>query len=292
MSSSVLLRDRAPAKINLTLHITGRRADGYHLLDSLVVFSGRGDRLGLEPDAPLGLVMDGPTAVKAGPDVDNLVLRAARHLAVRVPGLRLGAFHLTKRLPVAAGIGGGSSDAAAALRLLARLNGLALDDPRLLEAAQATGAVPVCVAGRARTMAGIGEVLGPLLEMPALYGVLVNPGVALETKPVFAAIGLAAGEKADFGPTFRVPASADPETWIEALRRGRNDMEAAACRLAPVVGDVLAVLAAAPGCKVARMSGSGATCFALFTDRRRASRAAAVLRRDHPGWWVQATRLR
>ena len=156
MSSSVLLRDRAPAKINLTLHITGRRADGYHLLDSLVVFSGRGDRLGLEPDAPLGLVMDGPTAVKAGPDVDNLVLRAARHLAVRVPGLRLGAFHLTKRLPVAAGIGGGSSDAAAALRLLARLNGLALDDPRLLEAAQATGAdVPVCVAGRARTMAGM-----------------------------------------------------------------------------------------------------------------------------------------
>lgn len=289
----MLLRDRAPAKINLTLHITGRRADGYHLLDSLVVFSGRGDRLGLEPDAPLGLLMDGPTAIKAGPDADNLVLRAARHLAERVVGLRLGAFHLTKRLPVAAGIGGGSSDAAAALRLLARLNGLSLEDPRLMEAARATGAdVPVCVAGRARTMAGIGEVLGPVLEIPALYGVLVNPGVALETRPVFAAIGLAPGKDADFGPAFRVPESADAESWIAALRRGRNDMEAAACRLAPVIGDVLAVLAAAPGCRLARMSGSGATCFGLFTERRRASRAAAVLRRDHPGWWVQATRLR
>ena len=289
----MILRDRAPAKINLTLHITGRRADGYHLLDSLVVFSGRGDRLALDPDAPLGLAMDGPTAVKAGPDADNLVLRTARHLAERVPGLRCGAFHLTKRLPVAAGIGGGSSDAAAALRLLARLNGLSLDDPRLMDAARATGAdVPVCVAGRARSMAGIGEVLGPLLAIPALYGVLVNPGVALETRPVFAAIGLVPGAQADFGSAFSAPESTDPETWIAALRRGRNDMEAAACRLAPVIGDVLAVLAAAPGCRIARMSGSGATCFALFTDRRRASRAAAVLRRDHPGWWVQATRLR
>ncbi|PWB84023.1 MAG: 4-(cytidine 5'-diphospho)-2-C-methyl-D-erythritol kinase, partial [Methylocystaceae bacterium] len=161
-----MLVTRAPAKINLTLHILGRRADGYHELESLVAFSGGGDLLRLEPGAELTLAVDGPTAAAAGDGADNLVLRAARQLAERVPGLRLGAFRLTKRLPVAAGVGGGSSDAAAALRLLARANNLSPDDPRLLDAARATGSdVPVCLDPRARFMRGAGEEIGERLGL-------------------------------------------------------------------------------------------------------------------------------
>ena len=284
---------RAPAKINLTLQIVGRRADGWHELQSLVAFAGVADHLTLVPDHPFALATDGPTAARAGPVVDNLVLRAAKALAERVSGLRLGAFHLVKNLPVAAGIGGGSADAAAALRLLARANGLALDDTRLMEAAAATGAdVPVCLAARARMMAGVGDALGPLLRLPPLFAVLVNPGVALETRPVFAKLGLAPGQAFGGGPHPAVGGDLSRVELFRLLHHARNDLQAPARALSPIIGDVLTCLAALPGCRLARMSGSGATCFALFDDRQAARRGAVRLRRDQPGWWVTATALR
>ena len=190
----MILSDRAPAKVNLTLHVLGRRADGFHDLDSIVAFAGVCDRLDFAPGPVLTLRVRGETAAQAGADADNLVLRAARAFATRFPAAPLGAFDLDKRLPVAAGIGGGSSDAAAALRLLARANGVPLDDPRLGEAARATGSdVPVCLDPRARTMRGAGERIGPPLGLRA-FAVLVNPRVPVETKPVFRALGLQPGE--------------------------------------------------------------------------------------------------
>jgi 4-diphosphocytidyl-2-C-methyl-D-erythritol kinase len=292
MSSSLLV-EHAPAKINLSLHIVGRRDDGFHDLESLVAFTASGDTLSLDLSASLSLVVDGPTAPNAGALDDNLVLRAARALAARLPHLKSGRFHLTKRLPVAAGIGGGSSDAAAALRLLARANDLPLDDPRLYEAAAEIGSdVPVCVAAQARMMLGRGERLGPLVHLPRLFGVLVNPGVPLETKTVFARIGLQAGQASDFGPHPVISTDLSFDALIASMKKARNDMEDAASVLAPVVGHCLAVLSAARGAKLTRMSGSGATCFALFDDCRAAKAAACVIRRDHPEWWVKSALLR
>ena len=184
------LAEFAPAKVNLTLHVLGRRADGYHEIESLVAFAGIGDRLTFRPGERLALAVSGPTGAAAGASDDNLVLKAARALAARVDGLRLGHFVLDKQLPVAAGLGGGSSDAAAALRLLAQVNGLSLDDERVRAAAQATGAdVPVCLDPRARMMRGIGEILSDPMTLPELPAVLVNPGVAVPTRDVFAALG-------------------------------------------------------------------------------------------------------
>ena len=184
------LAEFAPAKVNLTLHVLGRRADGYHEIESLVAFAGIGDRLTFRPAERLELAVSGPTATAAGASDDNLVLKAAHALAARVDGLRLGHFMLDKQLPVAAGLGGGSSDAAAALRLLAQVNGLSLDDERVRAAAQATGAdVPVCLDPRARMMRGIGEILSDPMTLPELPAVLVNPGVAVPTRDVFAALG-------------------------------------------------------------------------------------------------------
>jgi len=285
--------ERAPAKINLTLHIPRRRGDGWHEVESLVAFAGAADTLSLTPGDELSLAVDGPTAPCAGANDDNLVMRAARALAARVPGLRMGAFHLTKRLPVAAGVGGGSSDAAAALRLLARANDLSLDDPRLLEAAAETGSdVPVCLRAQARMMRGRGDVLGPLMKLPPLFAVLVNPGVPLETKSVFARFGLRPGESLDFGKHPQIEDAPERDALFAALKRARNDMEDAASVLAPIIGHCLAVLSAARGVKVARMSGSGATCFALFENCRAAATTAKVIHRDHPEWWVKATVLR
>ena len=288
-----MLVTRAPAKINLTLHILGRRDDGYHELESLVVFSGAGDTLSLSPGGALSLDISGPTAAAAGAGDDNLVLRAARNLAERIEGLTLGAFRLEKRLPVAAGIGGGSSGAAAALRLLARANGLTADDPRLHEAARVTGSdVPVCLAGQARMMRGAGESLGPLLRLPLLPAVLVNPGVPVETRPVFARLGLQPGERVE-APAHPIVGDGAPALELLALlSRGRNDLEDPACVQAPVIVDTLAVLRAARGCKLARMSGSGATCFAIFSTPNAAARAARAIRTQHPEWWVKTAALR
>ena len=288
-----MLIERARAKINLTLHIERRRPDGFHDLESLVCFAGAADALRLTPGPCLSLAMDGPTAVAAGDGDDNLVLRAARNLSALAPGLTMGFFHLTKLLPVAAGVGGGSAGAAAALRLLARANGLALDDPRVMEAARVTGSdVPVCVRSKARMMRGVGADLGPTIHLPPLYAVLVNPGEPVETKSVFARIGLAPGEELGAGGHPVIAGDSGFDTLLSLLRKGRNDMEDAASVVAPVIGSVIAVLSAARGCKLARMSGSGATCFALFDNRHAAAKAAKVIRRDHPRWWTAATILR
>jgi 4-diphosphocytidyl-2-C-methyl-D-erythritol kinase len=285
------LAELAPAKVNLTLRVLGRRADGYHELESLVAFARVGDRLEFAPGETLALDVRGPFAAAAGRLADNLVLKAARALAGLVDGLGLGRFALVKELPVAAGLGGGSADAAAALRLLAGANRLAPDDPRLAAAARATGAdVPVCLDPRARVMGGIGELLSAPLDVPPLPAVLVNPGVPLATKDVFAAFAIRArASAAAFDVTRAHFESIDAA--LAALAGGTNDLEPAAIALCPAVAAVLAALAVTPGCRLARMSGSGATCFGLYPSETAAEAAAHALADAHRDWWVRATTL-
>ena len=291
-----VLSDEARAKVNLTLRVNGRRTDGYHDLESVVAFADCADRLTLTPGSEVNLKMSGPLAQACGETSDNLVLKAARLLAERVPDLKAGSFTLDKVLPVAAGIGGGSADAAAALRLLAQLNGLALDDPRIIEVAQLTGAdVPVCVASQACVMTGVGETLQPL-NLPKMPCVMVNPCVPVATRDVFDALGLRNGEllvgAADVLLQDRWPEEkASLEDWVEALAASSNDLEAPAMRIAPVIGEVISALSATNGAWLARMSGSGATCFAIFENTAEAQRAAEKIRRDHPVWWVHAGTL-
>jgi 4-diphosphocytidyl-2-C-methyl-D-erythritol kinase len=288
-----MLTDLGRAKVNLTLRVVGRRVDGYHDLESVVAFADCADRLTLEPGPELSLDTTGPLAEACGESSDNLVFKAARLLADRVPELKLGAFTLEKVLPVAAGIGGGSADAAAALRLLARLNGLALDDARLLDVALKTGAdVPVCLGSRACDMTGVGENLLPL-NLPKLPCVMVNPRVPVPTKDVFSALGLRNGELL-VGAADVIESPAWPDggasiaDWVDAIGIVPNDLEAPAIRIQPVIGDVLVALGSADGVLLSRMSGSGATCFAILADDARAQRASENIRRDHPGWWVHA----
>ena len=296
-SARAPLVEPAPAKINLTLEIRGRRSDGYHELESLVAFARVGDRLCLVPGETLALDLRGPLAAALCGASDNLVLKAVRELAARIEGLTLGRFELWKRLPVAAGIGGGSSDAAAALRLMARVNALGPDDPRLGEAACATGAdVPVCMRARARLVRGIGEDLSDPLDLPKLSAVLVNPAIALATKNVFAAFSSRPRSTTRDAMPDRpaLDAAAIPRTrgeLVAQMRLRNNDLEQAAISLAPVVAEVLAELRALPACELARMSGSGATCFAIFRTARAALAAARALRAAQPRWWVCATVL-
>lgn len=291
-----MLAERAPAKINLTLRVLGRRADGYHELESLVVFGGVSDRLALIPGPGLSLTVEGPTSDQSGALADNLVVRAARMLAERCPGLTLGAFHLVKRLPVAAGIGGGSSDAAAALRLLVRANGLAPDDDRVIAAACATGAdVPVCLAASARLMAGLGEQLSPRLSLPRVFAVLVNPRVHVPTAAVFRALAappLGAEPRGPVAAAQPFMAAADAATLVAAVAAVGNDLEAPAGGLCPEIAEAIALLRADQACRLARMSGSGATVFGLYDDCRTAGLAARAIRAVQPGWWVRPTVLR
>ena len=193
---------------------------------------------------------------------------------------------------MAAGIGGGSSDAAAALRLIARANDLALDDPRLLEAARATGAdVPVCVAAQARMMSGIGEKLGPVLDLPPLPALIVNPRQPLETKPVFEFMKISGRRQTHFGPHPQIGSDMSFDALIAALRKGRNDMEDAASVLAPIIAKVLAILTAAPGCKLARCRVRARPVLALFNDCRAVGKARKAIAEAHPDWWVKATLL-
>jgi 4-diphosphocytidyl-2-C-methyl-D-erythritol kinase len=281
------------AKVNLTLRVIGRRIDGYHELESVVAFADCADRLSLTPGSTLGLKTIGPLAEALGDTSDNLVVKAARLLGERVPDLRLGEFILDKVLPVAAGIGGGSADAAAGLRLLAQLNGLAIDDQRLIEAARLTGAdVPVCLNSHACVMTGVGENLLPL-DLPKLPCVMVNPRIAVATKDVFGALGLRNGELL-VGASDVIRAAAWPEPgssvedWVESLAAGTNDLEAPALRVQPAIGEVLTALNATNGAWLARMSGSGATCFAIFENTADAQRAAQKIQSDYPQWWVHA----
>jgi 4-diphosphocytidyl-2-C-methyl-D-erythritol kinase len=275
----------APAKVNLTLRVIGRRTDGYHLLDSLVVFAGVGDRLTVRPAPALSLTVTGPFGAGLSGEDDNLVLRAARRLAAAAGIEPHGALTLEKNLPVASGIGGGSADAAAALRLLAGFWGVAprLDGTALGLLALGLGAdVPVCLAGLPARMGGIGERLLPVPALPSLGMVLVNPGVGCPTAAIFRV-------RAEAGMGFS-PEDAVPEgDWrtarslAAALATSGNDLEAPALTVAPAIGAVLAAIRAQPGCLLARMSGSGATCFGLFPDAPSAARAASLLMGD--GWW-------
>ena len=272
------VEEAAPAKLNLTLHVTGRRADGYHLLDSLVAFADIGDRLRAEPAARSTLAVTGPMAadVPAGPE--NLVLRAAA--LMEAPA----ALTLDKRLPAAAGLGGGSADAAAALRALHRLQGGALPDSAAVTALGAD--VPVCLAGRACRMRGIGDILDPI-ALPAAPLVLVNPGAACPTGAVFRA--LARRDNPPMPET--LPPLGDTEALADFIATMRNDLEAPAIATLPVIAQVIDALAAAPGCRVARMSGSGASCFGVFADIAAAGAAAAAIAARRPGWWVRAGTL-
>jgi 4-diphosphocytidyl-2-C-methyl-D-erythritol kinase len=285
------LVEDAPAKVNLTLRVLGRRADGYHEIESLVAFAGVGDRLSFAPGGALALNVRGPSAAQAGPSADNLVLKTARALADRLPTVGAGTFDLEKRVPVAAGLGGGSADAAAALRLLARTNNLAADDPLLYAAARATGAdVPVCLDPRTRLMRGIGEILSSPFKLPPLQGVLVNPGVALATKAVFARWKPPAAPVVPADLTV-LTAMSKRDQLVRFLLSQANDLESAAIALAPVVADVLLALSSQPRCELARMSGSGATCFAVFASAVDAIKAAEAIHAEYPNWWVRATAL-
>ena len=294
-SATLALNEIARAKVNLTLRVLGRRADGFHDLESVVAFADCADCLTLTPGTNLSLVASGPRAQECGETTDNLVLKAARLLGERVANLKTGDFALDKHLPVAAGIGGGSADAAAALRLLAMANGIAIDDPRLIEAARQTGAdVPVCVRSEACVMTGVGESLKPL-SLPAMPAVLVNPRVPVATKDVFAALGLRNGElhvgMSDVIEAVVWPAAGAPmNDWLAMLADGTNDLEAPAIRIQPVIGKVLAALRAT-GARLSRMSGSGATCFAIFGNEADARNAAQTIQLDHPQWWVHAGTL-
>lgn len=277
------LVEKARAKINLTLRVLGRRADGYHDLESLVVFADLADTLTLEPGTDTTLDVSGPYAAASGKPAANLVLKALDALGETISSLNGGRFRLDKQLPVAAGIGGGSADAAAALRLLARANGISNDDARLMLAALRTGAdVPVCMASRACIMTGVGERLSPPLALPPLHAVLVNPGVTLATRDVFAAYS--GGPQAHALTPQAVPR--DLGALIGFLNGHGNDLTDAAIACAPVVADVLGALSDLPGALLARMSGSGSTCFALFAAASDATAAASRLAAAHKRWWV------
>jgi 4-diphosphocytidyl-2-C-methyl-D-erythritol kinase len=287
------LIEKAPAKINLTLRVLGRREDGYHELESLVAFADLADKIELEPGEGATLAVGGPYAAACGAIADNLVLKAHAALRERVPGLKAGRFLLDKQLPVAAGIGGGSADAAAALRLLARTNGIARDDERLASAALATGAdIPVCLGLTARIMQGAGERLSAPVALPELPAVLVNPGVALATRAVFTAFAASQGNQGSQGnkdPLKNLPRARD--AMIEFLIRHGNDLTQAAIACAPVIADVLTALRALPGIQFSSMSGSGSTCFGLFRSPGEAQVAAKRLAAEHKEWWVRPTIL-
>jgi len=279
----------APAKLNLYLHIVGRRADGFHLLDSLVAFADIGDHITVSPAHSLNVAITGPFAAElsAHDPTQNLVWRAAEALARelgRTPGALV---VLEKNLPIASGIGGGSSDAAATLMSLAALWKAELSPERLVALAAKLGAdVPVCLVGQAAFIGGIGETIAPAPALPEAWVVLVNPRRELPTPDVYKSRQGSFGQPARFA---YVPGNAAELAAI--LKQRRNDLDDAARAIVPEIDDVLAALAACDGVLLARMSGSGATCFALFADKGASAAAAAHVRRTKPGWWVASGRL-
>ncbi|MDE2182980.1 MAG: 4-(cytidine 5'-diphospho)-2-C-methyl-D-erythritol kinase [Alphaproteobacteria bacterium] len=279
------LRVLAPAKINLFLHVGDKRSDGFHALQSLVVFARMGDELALSPDRDIKVVASGRFAAGLPPAGQNLVHKAARALAQHA-GITRGAYiSLKKNLPVSSGIGGGSADAAAALRGLARLWNLKVEHDVLRQIGETLGSdVPVCVACRPQWMEGRGETLAQVESVPAVQIVLVNPRVGVATKDVFAALKDRRGTGQPRPPAMRTTGD-----LVAFLKDTTNDLEAPARAVAPVISDVLREIAAQPGVLLTRMSGSGATCFGLFGDPDDAARAALTIGEGHPSWWVSAT---
>lgn len=276
-----MLTEIAPAKLNLALHVRARRADGYHELETLFVFACDGDRVSVARAEQPSFTVDGPFAAAVGPARDNLVTRAEHAFRQAFAPDACHAVTLDKHLPVASGIGGGSADAAATLRALARLHDVAPDTPRLIAIAAELGAdVPACLLGRATFGRGRGDALtriDGLGDMPAL---LVNPGVAVSTAAVFARWdGVDRGALAETGTT------------LARALAGRNDLQPPAETVAPVIADVVVRLAACDGVVLARMSGSGATCFALFADVSARDSAAREIAVEAPGWWQCATTI-
>jgi len=276
-----VINEAAPAKINLFLHIGVRGADGFHPLQSLVVFTGMGDELALAAAPDLSLTVNGPFARELSGEGDNLVLRAARAL-----GGRGAALTLTKNLPVASGIGGGSSDGAAALRGLRRLWNADVTDARLHEIAADLGSdIPVCVEARSAFMEGRGERLRAVGAMPRIAMLLVNPKVAVSTRDVFAAL------QSRSGVDMQLPLEGfrDTADLLRFLETTHNDLEAPARDIQPVIGEVLGAMAGLPGALFTRMSGSGATCFGIFADDGCCRHAAQILQEARPGWWIAPT---
>ncbi len=281
------IREIARAKINLTLEVHGGRPDGYHALTSLVTFAGLGDIIGFEPGAPERITVSGPFAGEiAG---ENLLARTLAVLRAEAPALTLGPVHLEKNLPVAAGIGGGSADAAALLRAVRSANGAhapAVDWNGI--AARLGADIPVCLANVPAVMWGKGERLEPVARLPSTAAVLVNPRRPLETAKVFAA--LAAAPLDDDGPrNAPLRGLADSAALVAYIRGRGNSLERPAIALLPVIAEMKSALARQPGCLLAAMSGSGPTCFGLFANAHAAAKAAAVIFSDEPGWWVAAT---
>ncbi len=282
------LEELARAKVNLFLHVLGRRPDGRHELESLAVFPETGDLLSAERSPIRSLSLDGPFGLELGAGEDNLVVRAVEALAGAVETDAGVAIRLEKRLPVASGIGGGSAAAAATLRLLMRLWGRAPSGPTLRAIAEALGAdVPVCVPSAPAMMGGIGERLAPAPRFPEFWLVLVNPLLPTPTGQVFAAL-----ERRENPPAGHIPAGfatvGDLVAWL-ALQR--NDLEAPARGIAPAISAALGALRWTPACRLARMSGSGATCFGVFGSEPEALEAAGAIARREPGWWVAPARV-
>ena len=293
------VRCLAPAKLNLYLHITGRRDDGYHMIDSLFAFTETHDVIVARAAEAISLQIDGPFADAVPAGGENLVLVAARALwdfMSRRPGDRFrpgAAIRLTKNLPAATGIGGGSADAAATLRALGRLWDVVATEDELLALAQGIGAdVPACLVGGALQVSGIGEILESVPMLPDAHIVLVNPGVALSTADMFEDYRRAEKPFSDPAP---ILGSGDPPGTLEALvavlARRRNDLEPLARHRAPEIGTVIAALAGLDGCLLARMSGSGASCFGLFASADEAEAGAEALRVRSPAWWIAQGRL-
>ena len=275
-----MIVEPAPAKLNLALHVRARRDDGYHELETLFVFVADGDVLMIaDADTP-GFVVTGPFSDALSGEADNLVLRAERAFRAQVADLPPLAVTLEKRLPVASGMGGGSADAAAMLRAMARRARVSSDDARLRAIAEALGsAVPACLLGRTAIGRGRGEALTPIDGAPGMPVLLVNPGVAVSTAAVFAGWD-------------RIDRGGLPDgDLIAVATEARNDLEAPARAIAPAIGDVLERLSAPPGVRLARMSGSGATCFALFDDPAECAATAQAIRLAEPGWWVMESEL-
>ena len=284
-SKAALVTEHAAAKINLALHITGQRDDGYHLLDTLVVFTQAGDTVTAAPSAEDRFSMTGAFAETLMANSDNLVLRARALMRRLHPALPPVALSLDKSLPVASGIGGGSADAAATLRVLARMLAISTDDEGLFTAALSLGAdVPMCLPSRPARVQGIGEAMTPVLGLPSLHLVLVNPGVSVSTPSVFKALM----EKYN-APLPDLPGNVAFVPFVEWLCQTRNDLQQPASGQAPQIADAIAALEA-EGAALVRMSGSGATCFGLFPTAQAAQGAAHAIASASPTWYVKATR--
>ena len=286
----MVVRSFAPAKINLSLQVLSKRQDGYHILNSLVVFADFGDTLELDNKRPLGLSVEG---MPLGVHGENLVLKAARHLMQLEPQVKLGHFHLIKRLPIAAGLGGGSADAAAALRLLAEVNGLNLDHPSIFKAAQSTGAdVPVCLTSKPRFMGGIGDELGSVLSLTPLFALLVNPRVEVSTADVFRELNVPTHSPIQRASTQEaMPEFANQAELMYWLSTTQNDLQMPAVKLCPEIVRVLSALKATYQPQIIRLSGSGATCFALYETLEASAEAAHRIETAYPDWLVKAAML-